>query len=218
MEKVVFLSRRKAPLPSWLKAFPNARVTHYFSPTEIPDKLGDALVWLHIDVQTRNPAMFVEQIKRGNPGTPVVVLSNVAYDEEGLTMLEAGASGYCSALAAPNVLRQIASVIDNGGVWVGAELMGRLIQGLGRKGVRPQADSQLEKLSPREREVALAVGKGSANKEVAQQLGITERTVKAHLASIFETLKVRDRLQLAILLSGLPNRDTVSEAESNQAS
>ncbi len=212
MKKVFFLSRSEDPLPSWLTAFPEAQVLNYLSASDIPDKLGDAQVWLHIDTQTRNPAMFVEKIKLANPGSTVVVLSNVAYDEEGIAVLEAGASGYCGALAIPEVLRQIATVIDNGGLWIGTELMVRLLQGLGRKGIRPKADSQLQKLSPREREVALAVGKGATNKEVAQQLGITERTVKAHLASVFDTLKVRDRLQLAIFLSGLPNQGTDSGA------
>lgn len=206
MRKVIFLSRREVPLPGWLLAFPNAQVLRYRNLTDISGQLGSALVWLHIDSKTPDPVQLVEKIKLHSPGSPVVVLSNIPYDEEGLAVLEAGASGYCGSLAIPEVLQQIAAVIDNGGVWIGTGLMARLLQGLGQRGVRQQASNQLEKLSPREREVALAVGAGATNKEVARRLGITERTVKAHLASIFETLKLRDRLQLAIFLSGLPSR------------
>lgn len=58
----------------------------------------------------------------------------------------------------------------------------------------------LEKLSPRERDVALQVAGGASNKDVARRLNITERTVKAHLTSTFDKLEVRDRLQLVIAL------------------
>jgi len=167
----------------------------------------DALVWLHIDHQTSQPGALVASLLKAVPGCSVVVLSNVPHDEEGLAVLEAGAAGYTSAIAVPEVLRQIKTVVENGGVWVGPSLLQRLLVAIsssGGRGVRPQASSKLDQLSPREREVALAVAAGATNKEVARQLDITERTVKAHLSEAFEILKVRDRLQLSILLNGLP--------------
>ena len=57
-------------------------------------------------------------------------------------------------------------------------------------------------VSAREAEVAQAVAAGKSNREVAEQLFISERTVKAHLGAVFEKLGVRDRLQLALRLSG----------------
>ena len=57
-------------------------------------------------------------------------------------------------------------------------------------------------LTAREREIALQIGGGSSNKTIAQRLGITERTVKAHLGSAFAKLGVHDRLQLALLVTG----------------
>jgi DNA-binding NarL/FixJ family response regulator len=59
----------------------------------------------------------------------------------------------------------------------------------------------LEKLTKREQEVATEASKGLSNKEIARILSITERTVKAHLASIFERLGAKDRLQLALMLN-----------------
>ncbi|MBV5337679.1 MAG: response regulator transcription factor [Deltaproteobacteria bacterium] len=58
----------------------------------------------------------------------------------------------------------------------------------------------LAKLTEREREVAVLVAHGECNKEIARELNIAERTVKAHLSTVFEKLDVRDRLQLAIHL------------------
>ncbi|MDG2136724.1 MAG: LuxR C-terminal-related transcriptional regulator [Luminiphilus sp.] len=50
----------------------------------------------------------------------------------------------------------------------------------------------------------MAVGKGLNNKEIASQLGLGERTVKAHLTTTFEKLHVRDRVQLALIVNRLP--------------
>ncbi|MBL8432557.1 MAG: helix-turn-helix transcriptional regulator, partial [Dechloromonas sp.] len=58
-------------------------------------------------------------------------------------------------------------------------------------------------LSGRETQVARLVASGASNKEIADQLAITERTVKAHLTVIFEKLGVRDRLQLSLRINGL---------------
>ncbi|UUA74872.1 helix-turn-helix transcriptional regulator [Cellvibrio sp. QJXJ] len=63
----------------------------------------------------------------------------------------------------------------------------------------PSADLNL--LTGRERAVAELVAAGKTNKEVARELDITERTVKAHLGASFEKLGVRDRLQLALAFS-----------------
>lgn len=57
-------------------------------------------------------------------------------------------------------------------------------------------------LTRREQEVASAVANGSSNKEIARQLGITERTVKAHTGSVFQKLNARDRLHLALMVNG----------------
>ena len=61
----------------------------------------------------------------------------------------------------------------------------------------------LEVLSQRERQVAEAASRGSTNKEIARTMGITERTVKAHLSAAFDKLGVRDRMQLSLLVNGV---------------
>jgi DNA-binding NarL/FixJ family response regulator len=55
-------------------------------------------------------------------------------------------------------------------------------------------------LAPREREIALLVGSGANNREIAERLSITESTVKAHLTSVFRKLDVPDRLRLALVV------------------
>jgi len=63
------------------------------------------------------------------------------------------------------------------------------------------AAGRLLYLTEREREIAALVGNGGTNKQIARQLDISERTVKAHLTGIFRKLGVADRLKLALLLA-----------------
>ncbi len=134
-------------------------------------------------------------------GCPVVVLSNLPGNEEGLMAFSAGAAGYCNALAIPAVLQQVATVVEQGGLWVGQDLMQRLFTALTARAAPVQ--TALAALSTREHQVAQAVARGGTNKEIARAMGITERTVKAHLSAIFEKLGVRDRLQLSLLVNGV---------------
>jgi DNA-binding NarL/FixJ family response regulator len=205
MKKHIFLSNRLEPLPRWLEAFPEA-IMKQPSATKRPKfcKAGSALIWLHVDSGVADLPGMLGDVLRAAPGCPIVVLSNVPSDAEGYLALQAGASGYINSLANAEILHQVALVVENGGIWVGRELKSRLLGAF--RPLMPENESvdNLEMLSPRQREVAVAVAKGASNKEVARALAITERTVKAHLSSIFEHLGVRDRVQLALLVNRNP--------------
>jgi DNA-binding NarL/FixJ family response regulator len=204
VKRHVFMTARPEPVPRWLEAFPDALFMGYrvADGTELAPLADAAVVWLHVAGNEQAVAAWVGAVRAVAPGVPVVVLSNVPEDEQAMAALAAGAAGYCSALALPAVLRQVAGVVEHGGVWVGPQLMHRLMQGLSaRKPDGPAA--VLDGLSQRERQVAQAVARGSTNKEIARVLGITERTVKAHLSAVFGKLGVRDRIQLSLLVNGV---------------
>jgi DNA-binding NarL/FixJ family response regulator len=130
----------------------------------------------------------------------VVVVSDSPGEQEAYAALTAGARGYCHAWSSPEQLRAVAQVVSQGGYWVGPELMARLVGVVGK--LRPVLEELPKELSEREAEVSREVVAGHSNKEIAVSLGITERTVKAHLGAIFAKLGVRDRLQLALRLTG----------------
>ena len=195
----LFLSERSVPLPRWLEAFPAAEIV---KPAALAVKVGPVMVWLHLSSRT-DVAQQVLATVAAAAGNPVVALANTPNDADGLACLEAGAAGYISALAAPEMMRQVVGVVANGGLWVGPELMRRLRTAL--SGRRAPAQSEPEKLvvlSQREKEVAQAVAAGASNKEIARVMGITERTVKAHLSAIFKNLNIRNRVQLSVLVNG----------------
>jgi DNA-binding NarL/FixJ family response regulator len=223
VKRHIFLTRRTQEVERWREAFPDAEVVSYSNiGTIMVGSPGEAMIWLHLPNQAAGvgkekvsaeeekrrkedePSELVDLAIHLAPGCSVVALSNHANQEECMLCLEAGASGYTSALSNPEVLRQIAMVVENGGFWVGPELMARLRASLARlqPGHIRQIGDKLAVLSPREREVALAVAAGASNKEIARGMGITERTVKAHMSAIFERLGVRDRMQLSILING----------------
>jgi len=197
-------------LPRWLQAFPAARVTTAGS--AIRRLPATALVWLRLD--SERPALEQLAALRKAAGTATVIaLSNHPDNEEALAMFSAGVRGYCNAHATAANLRQVANVVQAGGLWIGEALMQRLLTAtrtaMLRKPVVPPAidenasasEDRLSVLSKRELEVARTVAGGSSNKEVARQLGITERTVKAHVGAVFQKLNVRDRLHLALIVN-----------------
>lgn len=202
MTRHIILSNRPEPLPRWLEAFPEAEFVKHASldDARLAD-LAPALFWLHVASPDSPMVEEIRRILRVASGFAVVVLSNIADPTQGYQALRAGAAGYTSALAAPELLRQIAVVVGNGGIWTGAELKQRLLESLAPFIPNQHAALATDRLSPRQREVAEAVARGASNKEVARTLAITERTVKAHLSTIFELTGARDRMQLALLLN-----------------
>lgn len=212
MARHLFLSSRPQPVPRWTEAFPDADVRCGDASRDVDAATlaESAVIWLHVAEEGRTGADWVGRIRAQAGGTPVVVLSNVPEDDQGLAVLAAGAVGYSSALTLPEVLRQVAKVVENGGLWVGAPLMRRFMQSLAAGRASPPGPT-LDQLSQRERQVAEAAARGSTNKEIARAMGITERTVKAHLSASFEKLGVRDRVQLALRIRGVEDSTPSSQ-------
>lgn len=185
----------------WLEAFPGGAPLGWAGLRQTL-QAGD-MVW--VPVTGPDWSRRVGALLRLQADCRVVVLSAVPGETEGLQALDAGARGYCHLLAVPVLLREVAQVVGLGGLWVGPELVQRLVaatRGLLPPGAAPKAAAvDLSLLSERESQVARAVARGHSNREVAEQLCITERTVKAHLGSVFEKLGVRDRVQLVLQFS-----------------
>lgn len=190
-------------LPGWQEAMPEAKIVRSLG--EIEEGSEITLLWCRLRVGDE-----LSSVLKGvdlTVGHPVVVLSDVPSDDLIMQSLAAGAAGCCNSRAAPEVLRQVAMVVGNGGLWVGQSLLQRLVGStakvLGQRPNQAKNDDWSERLSDRERQVAKLVASGESNKEVAKHLSISERTVKAHMSAIFEKLGLRDRLQLSLHINGL---------------
>ena len=161
--------------------------------------------WL--DFSTLEPQKALELIDRIiaiDDAIPIVCMVPFPKDEEAFALLARGARGYCHVAAAASQLRLVANTVSNGGFWLPTTLMRRVMQsagGLVAQSVGSRSLS-LEDLTKRETQVAQAVADGCSNREIAERLNISERTVKARLTSVFQKLDVRDRVQLALLMRG----------------
>jgi DNA-binding NarL/FixJ family response regulator len=95
-------------------------------------------------------------------------------------------------------------VISDGSVWLGQKVIQQLIlesYSRTKEQTTPGAGQKLAGLTPAEHKVAELVARGQSNLEIAYHLKITERTVKAHLTSIYEKTKTGSRLSLAMLIN-----------------
>jgi DNA-binding NarL/FixJ family response regulator len=133
----------------------------------------------------------IRMIAAEHPGIRVVVLTS--YGDEGriVAAVDAGAQGYLLKHAEPEELITAVRSAHAGNVPLDPRA-GRVL--LDQKRARPERPE----LSQREREVLELVSKGMANKQVGRRLGITERTVKAHLTNVFARIGVTDRTQAAL--------------------
>lgn len=194
-----FVSEGGELLSRWVEAFPDAAA---LAPDDV-DAGCDSLLWVRLP-QGQKPEALLGRVKRKmGSNARIIALSDMPNDDEGLACLSAGANGYVNTHANPQALRQVADVVRQGGLWVGASLMQRLLRAsTGLVSTRVVPGEKFRTLTDRELDVARAVARGDSNKEIARHLGITERTVKAHLSVLFEKLGVRDRLQLALVING----------------
>lgn len=199
-----FLSDEVRVRETWKKAFPDLIARPL---ARVPS--AATLIWaLRPPGPQVNVAALTASLRRQAGKRPLVLLADEPNEEEALIALSAGASGYCNGHAAPAVLEQVALAVGNGGIWVGQNLMRRLLaassRGLASSPRSPENEAAWrERLTAREQETAILVAQGASNKEIAQRLDITERTVKAHVGAILEKLGVRDRLRLSLIINGL---------------
>jgi DNA-binding NarL/FixJ family response regulator len=145
------------------------------------------------------------RLLRSQPRPPaVIVLTTFDADELVLRALQAGAAGFLLKDTAPLEIVRAIEAVHAGEGTLSPSVTRRLIAlvaGDGDAAVRREnARQRMSALTPREREVALAVGQGSANAEIAGELYMSVATVKAHVSRLLAKLGVDNRVQIALLV------------------
>lgn len=198
------IDRDLVPLKSWVEAFPQVKMLS-LGEIDVLSNGEPGVFWCRCRADQALDTVL-SQVRLA-PGQFVVVLADEPADSIVSEALALGASGCCNTYAAPEVLRQVALVVQNGGLWVGQDMLRRIVGGtsrvLGTRSVAHRNNEWSSVLSDRETQVARLVASGASNREIAEKLSITERTVKAHLSAVFEKLGLRDRLQLSLRVNGL---------------
>ena len=132
-------------------------------------------------------------ILQEDPGVEIVVLTSFSDSARIVAALDAGAVGYLLKDADPDDVLEGVRAVSRGESPIHPKVARQLLSA--RSEAAPGSAVQL---TPREAEVLALVRAGLANKQISRRLGISERTVKAHLTSVFQRIGVVDRTQAAL--------------------
>jgi two-component system nitrate/nitrite response regulator NarL len=145
------------------------------------------------------------EFRKAFPSARFFLLSDHPNEEEGFAFLKTGIAGYGNTYISPGRLAEAVRIIAGGGVWLGQQVIQRLILETASRRAQeqgaPDAAQKLSGLTKMERRVAELIARGETNLEIASDLKITERTVKAHLTSVYEKTRTGNRLSLALLIN-----------------
>jgi len=169
--------------------------------------LTPAILLLDLALPDLGGISGLRALRRRSRATRIVLFTSTPDEEEGIGALLAGARGYCPTATDPSLIRKAVETVQKGEIWVRRNLVPHLLEELTartnrRAKVAPtHGNRRLARLTPREREIVHLIGGGASNKEIAGQLNVSERTVKAHLTAIFRKVGVSDRLRLALYVA-----------------
>ena len=139
----------------------------------------------------------------GQPNPPqVIVLTTFDADDHVLRALRAGASGFLLNDTPPAGIVRAIRAVAAGEPILSPTITRRLIghvTGSDGGDRRRHARDQLDRLTEREREVAVAIGRGKSNAEISRELYMSIATVKAHVSRLLEKLGFNNRVQIALL-------------------
>lgn len=128
-----------------------------------------------------------------------ICLSSNLDEIKGYNLLKKGVKAYGNNYMTPFNLKNVINTVNEGKVWVYPELMNFIINNT-IINTQNKKNLKIDLLSNREISVAKEVSKGLSNKQIADNLSISERTVKAHISSLFRKLELNDRVSLGILI------------------
>ncbi len=135
-----------------------------------------------------------QQIKARFPDVEVIVLTSFTEDAQITAVIKAGAIGYLLKNVEPNELAAAIRAAQRGEVHLHPEVARRLMQALGPK----EQSTVAEPLTEREIEVLKALARGESNKQIADTLIVSEKTVKAHVSNILGKLGLQSRTQAVL--------------------
>jgi DNA-binding NarL/FixJ family response regulator len=158
---------------------------------EVVRSVKPDVVLMDLQMPGTDGVQATREIVASEIGAQVLVLTSFSDSERIVAALDAGAVGYLLKDADPDDVIEGVRAVGRGESPLHPKAARELLMARGRHNDKPQ-------LTPREVDVLRLVRIGLANKQIARRLGISERTVKAHLTSAFQRIGVQDRTQAAL--------------------
>jgi DNA-binding NarL/FixJ family response regulator len=173
--------------------------------SEVMDAVAAAepdVVLMDIRMPTMDGLTATGLLRAQDQPPEVIVLTTFEADDHVLRALRAGASGFLLKDTPPSEVVRAVRVIAAGDPMLSPAVTRRLIGYLADSTAddrQRSARNQLNSLSQREREVAIAIGLGRSNAEISRELYMSVATVKAHVSRVLEKLALNNRVQIALL-------------------
>lgn len=159
------------------------------------------VVLMDIKMPDMNGVEATGMIKRDFPDIKVIVLTTFNDDEYIYDALKNGASGYLLKDASPAEIAGALRTVYNGGALIQSEIAVKVLDKfseLARGNRQKDKDSKAELLTEREKDICRLIAEGKNNREIADELYLSEGTVKNHITRVLIKLDLRDRTQLAV--------------------
>ncbi|MEH7083485.1 response regulator transcription factor [Neobacillus drentensis] len=162
---------------------------------EFCEKLFPDILLIDIHMPVLSGLEATKIIKEKFPYIKVIILSVSDYIEDLFTAIQYGAQGYLLKNMDPDDWLQYLRSIIEGSNTTAKDFAGKLLYQFRERDL--QNTPSISSLTPREKEILLLVSKGLTNKQIAEQLFISENTVKNHMKNLLEKLNLENRVQLA---------------------
>jgi DNA-binding NarL/FixJ family response regulator len=160
-------------------------------------KLRPDILLLDINMPDKDGLAVLQEVNFDSLPTQVVVLTASEDDREAVRAMRLGARGIVLKQSASDLLVKSIRQVYSGEIWLDSRITAEVMKAFAKDS---NGGSRRDKplLSHREKQVVLLVAQGNRNKEIGENLFISEQTVKNHLHNIFDKLGVSDRLELAL--------------------
>jgi two-component system, NarL family, nitrate/nitrite response regulator NarL len=144
----------------------------------------------------------VESILQQHPTIRILILAVTADEEHVYTALKRGVRGYLLKGASGTELIQTVRVLNQGQSFISPSLAAKLLM-RSSPGMASEArgSGHLPHLTPREQQILSILAQGRSNKEIGNKLDLSEKTIKHHLTNILQKLRVRNRVEAALVAS-----------------
>ena len=165
----------------------------------LAEKLAPDVILLDVRMPGMGGLTVLERLKEAGVQTPVLMLTTSTEDRDLIAAVRAGAQGYLLKDLEPDELIESLGKITAGECVIAPEMTGVLARVVQGDEPITSSDTRFAELTPREMEILCHLAEGQSNKVIARELGISNGTVKLHVRAILRKLKVRSRVEAAVL-------------------
>lgn len=206
---ILLACSNKKVLSRWVRAIPDNN--RYLTATSFPVLLQnmrdhcDAVVLVHLSFENVADVESVKRLQKEFPESKIMVLEDVPNETHCVDLIKSGILGYGNTYIEPSILIEAIKVVSMGEIWISKRVMQWIASHCTYEAIKPviaQDQRLLDNLTAAEIKILNHLLNGDSNKTIARRLDISDRTVKAHLTSIFRKTGIKDRLHLVLAASG----------------